>query len=104
MTDVNLFFTSESARLIFVALHTDGKVRNDFLALPEKAYHDRDAAELWRIETINAIKKDGGFDEATVQLAIDVVNELYEGCVFDGYDEPDEKDFVEKDGVKVYRF
>lgn len=96
MTEVNEYFKSESARLIFVALHTDGKVRNDFLALPKKAYHDRDAAELWRIETINAIKKDGGFDEATVQLAIDVVNEIYEVCVFNDFDNPEDKNAIEK--------
>jgi len=77
--DVELYFTSKAASLIFAALHTDGATRCKLLGMVDKCYHDRDAAELWRIETINEINLGTDFDKETRQLAIDAVNKMYKG-------------------------
>jgi len=90
--DVHIYFKSKSAALLFIALHTDGAVRHKLLGVTDKCYHDRDAAELWRIETINAIMKDGGmFGVKTAEAAIAEIQEMYDIMT---YEDPDNEEGV----------
>lgn len=85
----NKFFTSDSAKMIFAATQIDGTKRTKMLGIEDKMYHDPDAAELWRIETINKIHQGRhDFDKVTIETAIGKVNDLHGMMTYKGFDDP----------------
>jgi len=74
----NKFFTSVEAKLIFAATQLDGPQRTKMLGVERKMYHDPDAAELWRIDTINKIHSARfDFDKITIEAAVGQVNKMH---------------------------
>lgn len=84
----NKFFVSKEAELIFAATQIDGTHRTRMLGVTRKMYHDPDAAELWRIETINKIHEGRfAFDKATIETAVGKINELHSLITYKGYED-----------------
>ena len=83
------YFKEPELFLVFALLHTDGKVRNDFLELLEIHCRDKALATAWRAGIVDRLKRVQHLVEPEFfQLAHAKLNQIFDLIV---YTPPDEE-------------
>jgi hypothetical protein len=76
-TKEDLFFKSETARIIFYLVKTDGRTRCEGVGITDELYYDKKKAKKWYAEVVKTI----GTEHESYKEALKELQRLYDNII-----------------------